>query len=157
MVDLSQLCERQNRVVKHNLKVLMKQERTKDWLRLLPWFVLTVNSQRSSSAGSTLNELFHGGHPAWFFKTPFPEDYKSSVGDWLEHKQDLAKLASANLKHVCGREVTKRNRLRRPASLRVGDLVLVHNSRLASWPRSCLQDPFFGPFPIMKTMDPRSM
>ena len=45
------LCERQNRVVEHNLKILMKQERTRDWVRLLPWAVLTMNSQQSSSTG----------------------------------------------------------------------------------------------------------
>ena len=44
-----------------------KQERTKDWVRLVPWAVLTMNSQRSSSTGFTPHELFHGGQPAWFF------------------------------------------------------------------------------------------
>ena len=78
------LCERQNRVVEQNLRILMKQERTKDWVRLVPWAVLTMNSQRSSSMGFTPQELFHGGRPAWFFKTPLPEDFKSPVGDWLE-------------------------------------------------------------------------
>ena len=75
------LCERQNRVLEQNLRILMKQERTKDWVRLLTWAVLTINSQESSSTGYTPGELFHGGRPAWFFKTLFPEDYKSPVGD----------------------------------------------------------------------------
>ena len=30
------LCERQNRVVEQNLRILMKRERTKDWVRLVP-------------------------------------------------------------------------------------------------------------------------
>ena len=30
------LCERQNCVVEQNLRILMKQERTKDWVRLVP-------------------------------------------------------------------------------------------------------------------------
>ena len=47
------LCERQNRVVEQNLRILMKQERTQDWVRLVPWAVLTMNSQRSSSTVST--------------------------------------------------------------------------------------------------------
>ena len=55
------LCERQNRVVEQNLRILMKQERTKDWQRLVPWGVLTMNSQRSSSTGFTPHELFNGG------------------------------------------------------------------------------------------------
>ena len=144
------LCERQNRVVEQNLRILMKQERTKDWVRLVPLAVLTMNSQRSSSTGFTPHELFHGGRPAWFFKTPFPEDFKSPVGDWLEHKQPLANQAGANLRHIRDRELSRRNRLRRPASFKVGDLVLVHHSRLPSWPRNCLQDSYFGPYRIIR-------
>ena len=94
------LCERQNRVVEQNLRILMKQERTKDWVRLLPWAVLAMNSQESSSTGYTPHELLHPGRPAWFVKTSFPEDYKSPVRDWLEHRQDLANRARANLKRV---------------------------------------------------------
>ena len=106
----------------------MKQQRTKDWVLLLPWPVLTMNSGESSSTGYTPHELFHGGRSAWFFKTPFPEDYKSPVGDWLEHRLDLANQARANPKHVGARELTRRNRTRHPASFKVGDLVLVHHS-----------------------------
>ena len=46
-------CERQNHVVEQNLQILMKQECTKHWVRLVPWAVLTINSQRSSSTGFT--------------------------------------------------------------------------------------------------------
>ena len=71
------LCERQNRVVKQNVRIVMKQERTKDRVHLLPWAVLTMKSQQSSSNGYTPHEVSHGGRPASFFKSPFPEDYKS--------------------------------------------------------------------------------
>ena len=64
------LCERQNRVVEQNLRILMKQERTKDWVRLVPWAVLTMNSQRSSSTGFTPHELFHGGRPCLVLQNP---------------------------------------------------------------------------------------
>ena len=109
-----------------------------------------MNSQQSSSTGCTPHELFHGGCPAWFFKTPFPDHYKSPVGDWLERNQDLANLARANLKHVRERDLTRCNRTRRPATFKVGDLVLVHHLQLPSWPHNCLQDPFFGPYRIIK-------
>ena len=95
-------------------------------------------------------ELFHGGHPAWFFKTPFPEDYKSHVGDRLEHREDPANLARANLKHLRERELTRRNRTRCPATFKVGVLVLVHHSQLPTWPRKCLQDSYFRPYRIIK-------
>ena len=122
------LCERQSSVLEQNLRILMKQERAKDWVCLLPWAVLAMNSQESSSTGYTPHELFHEGRPAWFFKTPFPEDYKSPVGDLLEHRRDLANPARANLKPVRERELTRRNRTRRPATFKVGDPVLVHHS-----------------------------
>ena len=77
------LCERQNRVVEQNLRILMKQEHTKDWVRLVPWAVLTMNSQRSSSTGFTPRGVFHGGRPAWFFKTPFPEIGLNTSSLWL--------------------------------------------------------------------------
>ena len=67
------LYERQNCVLEQNLRILMKQERTKDWVRLLPWAVLTMNPQKSSSTRYTPHELIHGGRPAWFFKTLPPE------------------------------------------------------------------------------------
>ena len=144
------LCERQNCVVEQNLRILMKQERTKDGVRLVPWAVLTMNSQRTSSTGFTPHELFHGGRPAWFFKPTFSEDFKSPVGDWLEHKQSLANQAGTILRHIRDPELSRQNRLRRPASFKVGDLVLVHHSRLPSWPRNCLQDPYFGPCRIIR-------
>ena len=72
------------------------------------------------------------------------------MGDWLEHKQSLANQAGTNLRHIRDRELSRRNRLRRPASLKVGALVMVHHSRLPSWPRNCLQDPFFGPYRIIR-------
>ena len=116
----------------------------------LPLAVLTMNSQESSSTGYTPHKLVNGGRPAWSFKTPFPGDYASPVGDCLEHRQHLANLARANLKHVRERELTRRNRKRNPATLKVGDLVLVHHSRLPTWPRNCLQDPYFGPYRIIR-------
>ena len=66
------LCQRQNRVVEQNLGILMKQERTKDEVRLLPWAVLAMNSQESSSTGYTPHKLSHGGASCVVFQNPFP-------------------------------------------------------------------------------------
>ena len=121
------LCERRNRVVEQNLRILMKQECTKDWVRLLPWAVLTMNSQESSLTAYIPQKLFHGRRPAWFFKTPFPEDYESHVGDCLEHKQDLAKIARAILEQGLEPELTRCNGTRCPAGFKVGDVVLLQH------------------------------
>ena len=54
------------------------------------------------------------------------------------------------LKHVRGRDITRRNCLRRPSHFKVGDRVLVHHSRLPTWPRNTLQDPFIGAYRIIR-------
>ena len=115
---------------------------------------VTLGCPNHEISGEFLNWLYltrtvQGVCPALFFKTPFPEDYKSPVGDWLEHRQDLANLATANLKHVRECELTRRNRTRRPVTFKAPDLVLVHHLRLPTWPRNCLQDPYFGPYRII--------
>ena len=88
------------------------------------------------------HEVPHGGRSAWFFKIPFTDDHKSPIADWLEHGHDLTYLARTNLKHVRERGLTRRNRTRRPTTFKAGDLVLVHHSRLPTWPCNCLQDPY---------------
>ena len=136
-------------MVEQNLRILMKQEHTKDQVRLQPWAVLTITSQRSSSTGFTPHQVFLGGRPTWFFSTFFPEEFKSAVGDWLEHKQSMANQAGTNLKHVREHELS-RPILRQTTSVNLGDLVLLHHSRLPSWPRNCLQDPHFGRYRIIR-------
>ena len=49
-----------------------------------------MKSQEISSTGYTFHKRFHWGHPAWFFKIPFAEDYNQPLGDCLEYRQDKA-------------------------------------------------------------------
>ena len=37
-------------------------------------------------------------------KPPFPEDFKSPVGDWLDHKQSMANQAGTNLRNFRERD-----------------------------------------------------
>ena len=53
------------------------------------------------------HEVFHGGRPAWFFITPFAEEFKSPVEEWLEHKQSMANQVGTNLRHVRERELSQ--------------------------------------------------
>ena len=68
-------------MVEQNLRILMRQDRTKGWVCLLPWAVLTMNSQKSPQTNHTAHELFHGGRAVRLFKSPFPESHKSPVGE----------------------------------------------------------------------------
>ena len=142
------LCERQIRVLKGNVRIWCKTERTKDWVRLLPVISLMMISQESSVTCYTPHELFMG-RPAWFLYAPYPEDSYSTVGKWVKEQQDKVDKAKAILWRVRQRQWNKKNKHRVPASYQEGDWVLVHHSPLPAWPCSTSDDPYFGPYKIL--------
>ena len=141
-------CERQIRVLKENVRIWCKTERTRDWVRLLPVISLIMNSQESSATGYSPHELFLG-RPAWFLHAPYPEDTHSSVGEWVQEQQAKVDKAKAMLQRVRERQWNKKNKHRVPATYQEGDWVLVHHSRLPAWLRSTSDDPYFGPYKIL--------
>ena len=78
-----------------------------------------ANHELSEELVYRFHPLFHGGRCAWFFSTPFPEEFKSPVGDWLEHKQSMANQAGTNRRHVSECELSQRNRQGDPPILRL--------------------------------------
>ena len=142
------LCGRQIRVLKENVTIWCKTERTKDWVRLLPVISLMMNSQESSATGYLPHELFMG-RLAWFVHAPYPEDSYSTVGKWLKEQQDTVDKAKAMLQRVREGHWNKKNKHRVQASYQEGDWVLVHHSRLPACPRSTSDDPYFWPYKIL--------
>ena len=136
------LCEQQIRVLKENVRIWCKTERTKDWVRLLPVISLMMNSQESSATGYKPHELFIG-RQAWFLHAPYTEDSYSTVGKWMKEQQDKVDKAKAMLQRVRERQWNKKDKDRVPASYPEGDWVLVHHNRPAAWPRSA------GPYRIL--------
>ena len=109
------LYERQICVLKENVRIWCKTERTRDWVRLLPVISLTMNSQESSASGYSPHELFPG-RPAWFLHAPYPEDTNSSVGEWVQEQQAKVDKAKAMLHRVRERQWNKKNQHRVPAT-----------------------------------------
>ena len=142
------LCERQIRVLKENVRIWCKTERTKDWVRLLPVIPLMMNSQESLATGYSPHELCMG-RPAWFLHAPYPEDSYSTVGKWVKVQQDKVDKAKAMLQRVRERQWNTKKKDRGPASYQERDWVLVHHSRLPAWPRSTSDDPYLGPYKIL--------
>ena len=138
------LCERQIRVLKENVRIWCKTERTKDWVRLLRVPVV----RGSSATGYSPNELFMG-RPAWLLHTPYPQDSYSTVCKWVEEQQDKVDKAKGMLQRVREHQRSKKNKHRVPASYEEGHRVLVHHSRLHALPRSTSDDPYFGPYKIL--------
>ena len=141
------LCERQIRVLKENVRIWRKTERTKDWVRL-PVISLIMNSEESSATGYSPHELFMGRR-AWFLHAPYPEDSYSTPGKWVKEQQDKMDKAKAMLQRVRERQWNKKNKHQVPASYQEGDWVLVHQGPLPAWPRSTSDDPYFGPYKIL--------
>ena len=142
------LCERQIPVLKENVRIWCKSERTKDWVTLLPVISLVMNPQESSATGYSPNELLMG-RPVWFPHAPYPEDSYSTVGKWGKEQQDKADKARATLQGVRKRQWNKKSTHRVPASYQHGDWVRLHYSRLPAWPRSTSNDPYFGPYKML--------
>ena len=141
-------CERQIRVLKENVRIWCKTERTKDWVRQLPVMSLMMDSHETSATGYTPHELFMG-RPAWFLHAPNPEDSNPTVGKWVKEQQDKVDKAKAMLQRVREHQWNEENKHRVPASYQEGDWVLVHNSLLPALPRSTSNDPYFGPCNIL--------
>ena len=134
------LCERQIRVLKENVRIWCKTERTKDWVRLLRVISVMMNLEESLATGYSPHELFMG-RSAWFLHTPYPEDSYSTVGKWVKEKQDKVVKAKAKLQIARERQWNKKEKHWVPASYQEGDWVLVHRSRLSAWPCSSSEDP----------------
>ena len=87
------LCEGQYPVVEQNLRILMKQERTKDWVRLVPWAVLTMSSQMSPSTVSPPMSCFMEDDLLGSSKPPFPRTSRALLGiGWNISSQWLTRL-----------------------------------------------------------------
>ena len=135
-------CERQVVFLKENVTIRCKTERTKDWVRLLPFICLMMNAQESSATG-------YSPHEMCFPHAPYPEDCYSTVGNWVKEQQDKVDKAKAILQRVRERQWNKKKKHGLPASYQKGDWVLVHHSRLPAWPCSTSDDPYFERYKIL--------
>ena len=93
------LCERHIPVLKENVRMWCKTERTKDCVRLLPGLSLMMSSNESSATGYSPHKLFMG-RLAWFLHAPYPEDSYPTVGKWVKEQQDKVDKAKAILQRV---------------------------------------------------------
>ena len=117
-------------------------------MRLLPVISLMMNSQESSATGYSPHELFMG-RPAWFLHAPYREDFYSTVGNWVKEQQDKVDKAKAMLWKVRERQWNKKTKHQVRGSYQEGDWVLVHRSRLPTWPHFTSDDPYSGPYKIL--------
>ena len=143
------LMERENRSFVQTLRCLVQETGTKDWPKLLPYINFVLNSQISSVTGMSPSELFHGRLP-WKFQSVSEPCDNPSVESWLMEQLFLQEKACLRLKHLRSLALQRKNRVRKPATYKIGEFVLVHKSR---WPQRKVEkiaSPWFGPFKIVQ-------
>ena len=85
------------------------------------------------------------GRPAWLLHAPYPKDSYSAIEKTVKEQQEKVDKAKAMLQRVREQQWTKKDKHRVPASYPEQDWVLVHHSRLPTWPHSTSDDPYFDP------------
>ena len=86
------LCERQMRSFKTVMRILMAQEKRRNWLRMLPYAIYLMNNRVSTRTGYSPHELFFG-RPGFHMEFPTPRDANPKVKEWMERQATLASKA----------------------------------------------------------------
>ena len=141
------LCERQIRVIKENVRIWCKTERTKDWVRLLPVISLMMNSQESSATGYSAHELFMG-RAAWFLHAPYPEDSYSTVGKWVKATRPGGQ-GQGYAPESEGAPVEQEEQAPGARLIQRGRLGAGAPQSATCRPRSTSDDPYFGPYKML--------
>ena len=106
------LCERQIRSFKTVIRILMAQEKGRNWLRVLPYAIYLMNNQVSTRTGCSPHELFFG-RPGFHMEVPTPQDVNPKVKEWMEKQAALAGTAKELLQKIREHENTCSNRGRK--------------------------------------------
>ena len=123
------LSERQIRSFKTGMRILMAQEKGRNWLRVLPYTIYLLNNQVSTRTGYSPHELFFG-RPGVHMEFQTPQDANSKVKEWMEKQAALASKAKKLLQMIREHENTRSNRGPKAVKYQIGDTVLVHHKRL---------------------------
>jgi hypothetical protein len=128
----------------------MIQQKSNNWIKLLPISVWMLNNQFLSSIQSTPGDLFLG-RPYWrLFDTAalHPTQANPTVCTWIVEQARLAESARELLAKHRHKAMLKRDKVKTQARYQIGDLVLVHKKRFPKWKRKKLSSPWWGPYRV---------
>ena len=123
----------------------MLNEKSRNWLKLVPYAIYLMNNQVSSRTGFTPTELFLG-RPGFNFEFPCVSEGNPKVDEWLTEQKRIADLCRSLVEKKRSKENRTKNRKRKEAIYQIGDWVLVHHTRFKAGPCNTLDSPYFGPF-----------
>ena len=129
----------------------MSRERSRNWVRMVPFCTWVMNSQVHTKTGFTPSELFFG-RPNWIPNFVTDPESTPSCLTWCLEQIAMADVARERLEHHRMKSLKKLNRRSKPATYVQGDLVLVHRKRFPQWTCRKLASQFFGPYRITKVL-----
>jgi putative transposase len=142
------VCENTNRQFLQNMRCLINQCKSHDWVMLLPYCNWMMNSQISPQTRLSPCEMFTG-RPPWALDFVLEPCTNPAIDDWLKQQLAVQTQAADQLRKLHAKAEIVRNRYRTQATYSVGDYALVHNRR---WPQrrfSKLAPQWQGPFKII--------
>ena len=147
------LAERQNKALLAVLRTLMQQQKTGNWLKLLPIATWMLNNQYMPSLQTTPGELFLG-RPYWkLFEEVTPTAAAPTVRSWITDQLQMAETARKLLQAHRAKAIAKYvDRSNNKAKYNVGDYVLIHKRRFPKWKRKKLASPWWGPFKVTEVL-----
>ena len=123
----------------------MLSEKSRTWLKLVPYAIYLMNNQVSSRTGFTPTELFLG-RLGFNFEFPCASEQNPKVDEQLIEQKRIADLCRSLPEKKRSKEKCTKNRKRKEAIYQIGDWSLPNNSRFKAWPRNTLDSPYLGPF-----------
>ena len=146
--------ERMNRLVEDILRDFFNHKQD-NWDMLLPLCEFAINSSQQASTGNTPFFLSYGLHPRAPVDLVARGGIQSTSVDWLQAQQDAIKMAQDAMVAAQARLAFYADEGRAPASLVVGDQVMVFRDFLLTpearnQPSRKLRPKWFGPFKVIE-------
>jgi len=82
------LCEQTNRKFIQTMRILMAQQKSRNWLKLIPYCTFVMNNQYTPSTGFTPSDLFFG-RPSWQPDVISDSDVNPSAEEWLSEQMSM--------------------------------------------------------------------
>jgi hypothetical protein len=143
------LCEQTDKKFIQTMRSLMAQQKSPNWLNMIPYCTVVMNNQYLPSTGYTPSDLFFG-RPSWQADvTPSP-DVNPSASEWLSEQLSMQEIAKKRIQQNRERHLKHANKGRSLAHYQERQYVLVHTGRFPQWPITKLGSQWFGPYRITK-------
>ena len=121
-------CERKNGEYIEEIRLLMHNEKFKNWPRLTDYATFVMNNRERGKTGYSRSDIFFGRR-TWRLEMPFAHAGNQDVESWIQEQNRLAQTVQDQWRRKRMTRHKYLNRRRAAAKYLVGDYVLVHQNR----------------------------